>query len=75
MVVVNGGLAPDDWFPLCRIGLFFLYKKVKLIDVLQGYIVKGLELAEPLQSLVGSEMPFRVPSRSGRLSSALGTMP
>ena len=26
--------------------------------MLQGYIVKGLELAEPLQCLVSSEMPF-----------------
>lgn len=54
LVVVDGCLASDDWFPFCRVALFFFDEKVKLINVLQGYIVKGLELAKAFKYLVGS---------------------
>lgn len=46
VVVVDGCLASDDWLPFCRVGLFFPDEKVELINVLQGYIVKGLELGD-----------------------------
>ena len=51
MIVMDGSLAPDDWFPFCRVSLLFPDEKVKLIDMLQGYIVKGLELAERSSAL------------------------
>ena len=58
VVIVDGSLTSDDWFPFGCVGLFFPYEKVELIDVLQGYIVKGLKLTEPFKSLIGGEMPF-----------------
>lgn len=58
VIVVDGSLAPDDRFPFCRVGLFFPYEKVELIDVLQGYIIKYLELAESFKCFIGGEMPF-----------------
>ena len=58
VVVVDGCLASDDWFPFCRVGLFFSDKKVELINMLQGYIVKGLELAKAFKCLVCGQMPF-----------------
>ena len=46
VTVVDGCLTSDDWLPFHRTGLFFPYEKVEVIDMLQGYIIKGLELAE-----------------------------
>ena len=53
VIVMDGSLAPDDGLPFCGIGLFFSDEKVELIDVLQSYIVKGLELAKAFKCLVG----------------------
>ncbi len=46
VVVVDGSLTSDDWLPFHRTGLFLPYEKVELIDMLQGYIIKGFELAK-----------------------------
>ena len=53
VIVMDGSLAPDDGLPFCGIGLFFSDEKVELIDVLQSYIVKGLELAKAFKCFVG----------------------
>ena len=39
VVVVDGCLTSDDWFAFGGIGLFFPDEKIKLIDMLQGYII------------------------------------
>ena len=52
VIVVDGSLASYDWLPFHRTGLFLPYKKVKLIDMLQGYIIEGLELAESFKCFV-----------------------
>ena len=58
VVVVDGCLTSDDWFAFGGIGLFFPDEKVKLIDMLQGYIIKSLELSEAFKCFVGGQMPF-----------------
>ena len=52
VVVVDGCLTSDDWFAFGGIGLFFPDEKVKLIDMLQGYIIKSLELSEAFKCFV-----------------------
>ena len=56
VVVVDGCLTSDDWFAFGGIGLFFPDEKIKLIDMLQGYIIKSLELAETFKCFVGGQM-------------------
>lgn len=55
---MDGSLASDNRFSFDRASLFFLDEGVELRDMLQGDIIKGLELAEAFQCLVGGEVPF-----------------
>jgi hypothetical protein len=52
VVVVDDSLTSDDWLPFHRTGLFFPYEKVELIDMLQGYIIKGFELAKSFKCFI-----------------------
>lgn len=60
MVIVDSSLASNNWFPFCCIGLFFPDEKVKLIDVLQGYIIKGLKLSKSFQHFIRGDMSLCV---------------
>ena len=51
VIVVDGCLTSDDWFPFCRVDLFSPDEKVKLIDVCRVTSLKVLNLPKRSSAL------------------------